>query len=91
MTNSDFRGYLAPGESAHASFDACGQTCKADPGCLQWTYHLRACTFVSTIRLGRSMEPGFEEWRSEEQKAAGWTHEEKRHMAGWDLEGINDG
>ena len=87
-TNGDFRGYRAPGDSAHVSFDACGQACRTDAGCLQWTYHLRDCTFTSTIRLGQVMLPGIEHWRSEEQKAAEWSHEEKRYMAGWDLEGI---
>jgi hypothetical protein len=87
-TNSDFRGYRAPGDSAHASFEACGQACRGDADCLQWGYHLRDCTFVSTIRLGQAMVPGIEHWRSEEQKAAEWSEDEKRYMAGWDLDGI---
>jgi hypothetical protein len=87
-TNSDFGGYRAPGDSAHASSDACGKACRADQGCLQWSYHLRDCSFVSSIRLGQAMAPGIEHWRSEEQKNAEWSDEEKRYMAGWDLEGI---
>ena len=29
-TNSDFDGYRAPSDSVHASFDVCGQACRAD-------------------------------------------------------------
>lgn len=87
-TDSDFGGYKAPADGAHASLDACRQACQADAKCLQWTYHLRDCTFVSTIRLGQAMKPGIEHWRSEEEKAAQWKDEEKRYMAGWDLDSI---
>ena len=87
-TNGDFNGYRAPSDSAHASFDACGQACRADPNCLQWTHHLKDCTFTSTIRLGQAMPPGLESWRSKEEKAKTWSDEELRYMAGWDLDGI---
>lgn len=86
--NGDFTGYRAPGDDAHASFDACGKACKADPNCLQWTHRLKDCTFVPTIRLGQHWDPHLEPWRSEEEKALPWTDEEKRFMAGWDLDGI---
>lgn len=87
-TNTDFGGYAPPDEGAHASFDACGKSCKSDRNCLQWTYHLRTCGFVSSIRLGQAKSPGIEKDRSGEEKAMPWTAEEKRYMAGWDLEGI---
>jgi hypothetical protein len=70
--------------------DACGQACKADANCLQWTHRLKDCTFVPTIRLGQHWDPGFEPWRSDEEKALPWTDEEKRFMAGWDLDGIKE-
>jgi hypothetical protein len=87
-TNSEFGGHRAPGDSAHASFDACEQACRGDADCLQWEYHLRFCTFVSTIRLGQAIVPGIEHRRSEEQKAAEWSENEKRYVAGWNLDGI---
>jgi hypothetical protein len=88
--NADFTGYRAPGDTAHDSFDACGQACKADQNCLQWTHRLKDCTFVPTIRLGQHWDPGFEPWRSDEEKALPWTDDEKRFMAGWDLDGIKE-
>lgn len=86
--NSDFGGYRAPGDIAHTSFEACGEACRADSNCLQWTHHLRDCTFVPSIRLGQSREPGIEGWRSEEEKAMEWGEDQRRYKAGWDLDGI---
>jgi len=37
--------------------------------CLQWTHHLKGCTFTSTIRLGQAIPPGIESWRSNEEMA----------------------
>lgn len=86
--NSDFGGYRAPGEMAHRSFEMCGRACRADKDCLQYTYHLQDCNFVSAIRLGRAMEPGIENWRPEGEKEKKWTVDQRRYMAGWDLDGI---
>lgn len=86
-TNTDFGGYAAPLDTAHASFDAWSRACKSDPKCFGWMYHLRTGRFVNTIRLGQAKAPEVGASRSEEDKAVEWNDEEKRHRAGWDLEG----
>lgn len=78
-TNSDFGGYRAPDPGAHVSPQSCDLACQTDRECLQWTYHLRVCNFVASIRLGHSV-PQAETLES--------TREENRSWAGWDLEGI---
>ncbi|EMC97839.1 glycosyltransferase family 31 protein [Baudoinia panamericana UAMH 10762] len=87
--NSEWGGYPPPSDSpAHASFDACGDACKADPNCFQWTYHLRSCVFTPWFRLGQAKAAEVEEWRPPEEKSMQWSSEDKRFMAGWDVEGI---
>jgi hypothetical protein len=86
--NSDFGGYRAPVNESHASFYACGRACQAGLNCLQWTYHLRSCDSVPSIRLDHTMVPRIEPERSHKEKATRWSDQEKRYLAGWDLEGI---
>ncbi|KAF2770276.1 hypothetical protein EJ03DRAFT_270778 [Teratosphaeria nubilosa] len=86
--NSDWRGYQASARSAHASFNACGRACAADPNCFQWTYHLRSCQLSPAFRLGQAKSPGIEMWRSDEEKASPWTSDELRYFAGWNRDRI---
>jgi len=89
--NSDWDGFPAPpGSDAHKSFDECGKACKADPNCFQWTWHLRTCQFTHSFRLGQPRAPEVEDWRSEEEKLHPWTREEKRFLAGWDIDYIKE-
>nr|POF15321.1 glycoprotein-n-acetylgalactosamine 3-beta-galactosyltransferase 1-a [Quercus suber] len=82
--NSDWDGYSAdPDSPAHASFEACGQVCKADDNCFQWTYHHKSCTLVRSFRLGAAKAPALD---NNEMDA--WSSEDQRFTAGWDLEGI---
>ncbi|TKA61142.1 hypothetical protein B0A55_12343, partial [Friedmanniomyces simplex] len=83
--NADWDGYPAPQDSnAHNSFKACGDACKANDDCFQWTYHLRSCYFVRSFRLGAPKAAEVEESRTEDE----WSHNDTRFMAGWDVEGI---
>lgn len=88
--NAQWDSFKPPPTSsgAHESFEACGEACKANEHCFQWMYHLRTCQFVRSFRLGQARAPEVEKWRSDEVQAGVWTEEEKRFMAGWDLEGI---
>ncbi|KAK3661259.1 hypothetical protein LTR56_000382 [Elasticomyces elasticus] len=87
--NAGWDGYPAPQDGkAHESFQACGEACKADDGCFQWTYHLRLCHFVRSFRLGEAKEPEGEDPRIRGEEVHHWSEEDKRFMAGWDLDGI---
>lgn len=71
----------------HASFDACGDACKAHSECFQYTYHLKKCTFVRSFRMGKTEEPGFSKEYSKNhpnEKESDWDAEDLRYMAGWD-------
>ena len=75
----------------HASFDACGEACKAHDGCYQWSYHLRQCKFARSFRLGNAQEPGLGKAREKshpDERESDWNPEDLRWMAGWDTEKI---
>ncbi|KAK5676319.1 hypothetical protein LTS10_011131 [Elasticomyces elasticus] len=87
--NAGWDGYPAPQDSkAHVSFQACGEACKATDECFQWTYHLRFCYFVRSFRLGEAKAPEGEDPRIDGEEMHQWSEEDKRSMAGWDLDGI---
>ena len=71
----------------HASFEACGQACKAHEDCKQWTYHLRKCSFSEAIRFGHAAEPGRGKNREKshpEETNDDWAPEDLSYMSGWD-------
>ena len=89
--NADWDDYPAPDEGefeAHASFESCGEACKADKHCFQWNYHLRRCTFVRSFRLGQAREAGM---GTKDSKIFDkqWSRTDMRYMAGWDIEAIS--
>nr|POE71926.1 glycoprotein-n-acetylgalactosamine 3-beta-galactosyltransferase 1 [Quercus suber] len=92
--NSDWDGYSDdnPESPAHSSFDACGQACKIDEHCFQWTYHAKSCTFVRSFRLGSAKSaapksPASDE-AADETTIEDVDPEDQRFMAGWDLDAI---
>lgn len=87
--NTDWMGYKAHDVSARASFEACGETGKADEGCLQRPYHLRTYHSTGIIRLGHQKPPR----KGEKTKSQGreCSAQGKRSLAGWDIEGIKRG
>jgi hypothetical protein len=75
----------------HASFDACGEACKAHDGCFQWSYHLRQCHFMRSFRLGNAQEPGLGKAREKsypDERDSDWDPEDLKWMAGWDTKKI---
>ncbi|KAK5688039.1 hypothetical protein LTS10_000017 [Elasticomyces elasticus] len=85
--NAGWDGYLAPHDTAHGSFQACGEACRASAECFQWTYHLRSCQFVRSFRLGEAKTPEAK-GTIESVQVHDWSNEDKRFMAGWDLDAI---
>ena len=95
--NGGFDGFSPPVPSRfydhdpHESFDACGRACKAHEDCFQYTYHLRKCLFVRSIRYGKAEEPGLGKTSKKvPTKKLDWSPEDLRYMAGWDTEKIRE-
>lgn len=74
----------------HASIESCAEACKAHAECFQWTYHLRKCTFVRSIRVGRHREPEVGKGKTEEEKAREWDVEDLRFVAGWAMAKVQE-
>lgn len=70
---------------AHRSYEDCRIACHNDKPCLQFTYQLRRCIMVGSIRLGSPRQPEDGPLDIEQH----FTQDERRWKAGWDLDKIS--
>jgi hypothetical protein len=74
-------GYLAPETETHPheSAESCATACSEHAECFSWTYHLRACHFVKSIRLGKQADPS-----AEGADVEMFSSNDLKFTAGWD-------
>lgn len=57
--NGDWDGWHAPAEANIKDFEACGDYCKADERCVQWSWRGRdaqQCILMRSIRYGQARD-----------------------------------
>jgi hypothetical protein len=77
--NADWDGFHEEDvqHEANLSWDACKAYCHGHGDCFQFTWHTHRCYMSRAIRLGQKKEPDGEHGE-----------EERRYIAGWDVEKI---